>query len=128
MRAGRRLTNVPTATTTARQIRAVALVVTLAALLAACGIGWEDQPISRVAVAQDDRTLTVGWHCHMDSSLTVEESPDEVRLLLSAYSYKGDCADAEQITLRDPLGDRALIDASTGRTVTPCAPADDDCL
>ena len=51
-----------------------------------------------------------------------------MRLQLRVYSYKGDCADVEVVTLKEPLGDRTIIDASTGQTVAPCAPTDDVCV
>jgi hypothetical protein len=113
-------------TTAAIRARAVALAV--AVLAAGCGIGWEDQAISRVSVGEDGRTLTVAWQCHLDSSVTAEETPDEVRLLFRVYSYRGDCAGVEVVTLQEPLGDRTIIDASTGQAVAPCAPADDVCV
>ena len=113
-------------TTSAISTRAVALAV--AVLAAGCGIGWEDQAISGVSVSEDGRTLTVAWQCHLDSSVTAEESADEVRLQLRVYSYKGDCADVEVVTLQEPLGDRTIIDASTGQTVAPCASTDDVCV
>lgn len=103
--------------------------VLLAVVLGAgCGIGWEDQAISRVSVDEDDRTLTVAWQCHLDSSVTAEETPDEVRLRFRVYSYKGDCAGVEVVTLQERLGDRTIIDATTGEAVTPCPPDDDACV
>lgn len=113
---------------TTSPIRTRALALAVAVLAAGCGVGWEDQPISRVSVAEDGRTLTVAWQCHLDSSVTADETPDEVRLLFRVYSYEGDCADVEVVTLQEPLGDRTIIDASTGQTVAPCAPTDDVCV
>ena len=72
--------------------------------------------------------MTVAWQCHLDSSVTAEESAHEVRLQLRVYSYKGDCAGVEVVTLQEPLGDRTIIDASTGKAVSPCAPTDDVCV
>jgi hypothetical protein len=109
-----------------RSVGAVAGAVAITAVLfgAGCGIGWEDQAISHVSVSEDDRTLIVGWHCHQDSSVTVEETSDEVRLRLRVYSYRGDCASGTEVTLREPLGGRTIIDASAGTAVEPC-PVDD---
>lgn len=102
--------------------RAFVIAVIGAGALGACGcgIGWQDQPISRVSVSGDGRSLEVGWHCHQDADVEVEESKDEVRLRLRVYSYKGDCAEVERATLSSALGDRRIIDSTAGKTVTPC--------
>lgn len=107
-----------------RSVGAIAVAIAAALFGAGCGIGWQDQAISHVSVGEDDRTLTVGWHCHQDSSVTVEETSDEVRLRLRVYSYKGDCASGTEVTLREPLGSRTVVDAATGRAVETC-PVDD---
>jgi len=89
-----------------------------------CAIGWQDQPISRVLVSADVRSLDVGWHCHQDADVEVEESQDEVRLRLRVSSYKGDCADVERATLSSALGDRQVVDSTTGKTIPPCLASD----
>jgi len=85
-----------------------------------CAIGWQDQPISRVLVSADVRSLDVGWHCHKEADVEVEESEDEVRLRFRVDSYKGGCADLERVTLASALGDRRIVDSTTGKAVTPC--------
>lgn len=102
--------------------RVLVIAVISAATLGAsgCGIGWQVQPISRVSVSGDGRSLDVGWHCHQDADVEVKESEDEVRLRLRVYSYKGDCADVERATLSSTLGGRRIIDSTTGKTVAPC--------
>lgn len=85
-----------------------------------CAIGWQDQPISRVLVSADGRSLDVSWHCHKEADVEVEESEDEVRLRFRVDSYKGDCADLERVTLASALGDRRFVDSTTGKAVTPC--------
>lgn len=89
-----------------------------------CGIGWQDQPISRVSVSGDGRSLDVGWHCHQDADVEVEESQDEVRLRLRVSSYEGDCADVERAPLSSALGDRRIVDSTTGKTIAPCLASD----
>ena len=89
-----------------------------------CGTGWQDQPISRVSVSGDGRSLDVGWNCHQDADVEVEESQDEVRLRLRVSSYKGDCADVERATLSSALGDRQVVDSTTGKTIPPCLASD----
>lgn len=89
-----------------------------------CALAWQDQEISIVEVGPDDTTLTVGYHCHMDSSLDAVETGDEIRLSLRTYDAAiGDCADVEQVTLDDPLADRRIVDTATGDEVEPCRPA-----
>jgi len=102
--------------------RAFVIAVISAGTLVAsgCGIGWQDQPISRVSVSGDGRSLDVGWHCHQDADVEVEETEDEVRLRFRVDGYKGDCADVERANLSSALGDRRIVDSTTGKTVTPC--------
>ncbi len=102
--------------------RAFVIAVISAGTLVAsgCGVGWQDQPISRIWVSADGRSLEVGWHCHEEADVEVEETEDEVRLRFRADSYKGDCADVERANLSSALGDRRIVDLTTGKTVTPC--------
>ncbi|MFZ4434648.1 MAG: hypothetical protein ACOYOQ_15755 [Microthrixaceae bacterium] len=102
--------------------RAFVIAVISAGTLGAsgCGIGWQEQPITRVSVSGDGRSLDVGWHCHQDADVEVEESKEEVRLRLRVSSYKGDCADVERATLSSVLGNRRIVDSTTGKTITPC--------
>ena len=87
-------------------------------ILSACGVGWKDNRISEVTVGEDGRTLTVGWHCHLDASVNAIETADEVRLSFRVYDRsKGDCADAEQVTLDEPVGNRTIIDDATGKAL-----------
>lgn len=116
---------------TARAVRpsALAVVSVMVAvggvlMVAGCGIGWQDRPISVVEVQEDDRTLLVGYHCELDASVEVEETQDEVRLEFRAYGSTGnDCANSEEVQLVDPLAGRRLIDTSNGAEITPCPSA-----
>jgi hypothetical protein len=95
----------------------VGVVVAMGGVLmvAGCGIGWSDRPISVVEVQEDDRTLLVGYHCELDASVEVEEAPDEVRLTFRSYGSTGaDCAKSEEVRLADPLAGRRLVDTSNG--------------
>jgi hypothetical protein len=49
----------------------------------------------------------------------LEESEDEVRVEVVSQRQRGgdDCLDGVQVELDRPLGDRALIDVTSGRTV-----------
>lgn len=102
--------------------RAFVIAVISAGTLGAtgCGIGWQGQPISSVSVSGDGRLLDVGWHCHQDADVEVEESENEVLLRLRVDGYEGDCADVERATLSSALGNRRIIDSTTRKTVTPC--------
>ena len=54
-------------------------------------------------------------------SVGVSESAEEVRVALSAAAPAGNtaasCSDLVTVTLKHPIGTRALVDASTGRVV-----------
>lgn len=54
-------------------------------------------------------------------SATVSESAKEVRIALSAAAPAGNtaaaCSDLVTVSLKHPIGSRALVDASTGRRV-----------
>jgi hypothetical protein len=107
-----------------RAVAVLALVVLASAVLSGCGIGWNDQQISTVEVAEDDTTLWVGYHCDVDASVVAEEHPDEVRLTFRVYGHTGnDCADSVEVRLDRPLADRRLVDASNDAAITPCRPA-----
>lgn len=98
-------------------------VAALAAVpvLASCALAWSDQPIGSVTIAEDDRTLTVGHHCHHDTSVHAEVDPTEERLTFRTYDDAiGDCANVEQVTLDAPLAGRPLVDATTGQDIEPC--------
>ena len=100
-------------------------MTTLGVVLAApgCALAWNDAPISAGAIDPDETSLIVGYHCHMDSSLEAEETSEEVRLTFRTYDERrGDCADIERIELDEPLGERRLIDTSTGDELTPRRP------
>jgi hypothetical protein len=97
------------------------LVVLALLMVGGCGIGWKDQPISTVEVSDDERTLLVGYHCDLDSSLKAEETSDKVRLTFRVYGGEGiDCARYEEVKLDSPLGDRRVIDASNEEEIVPC--------
>jgi hypothetical protein len=94
--------------------------VATALLVSGCGMGWEDLSIGSVSVAGDGRSLEVGWYCHEQAVVDVEESENEVRLTLRARGYRGDCATAETVVLSLPLDGRRVIDATTGAPISPC--------
>jgi hypothetical protein len=100
-------------------VRAKPLLFALALVgLASCGADWDDERVGEVRVEEDGRTLTVGWHCHPDASVKATEEGDEVTIELRVSGdYRGDCAEAEQVTLDEPLGARTIIDKTTGKAL-----------
>jgi hypothetical protein len=58
--------------------------------------------------------------CNGEPEVTMlEETEDEVRVEVVSQRQRGgdDCLDGVQVELDRPLGDRALIDVTSGRTV-----------
>jgi hypothetical protein len=87
-------------------------------LASACGTGWSGQAINDVQFVDGGRVLVVGTHCNPDASLEVSESLEAVSLKLRVKgSSEGDCARSERVELDAPLGNRAVIDLSTGEAV-----------
>lgn len=92
-----------------------------AMLLVACGGGTRNAAVVELMfISADGRTLTVGIDsCNAEPVLTVVEQQAD-RVVLTAESEQtagGDCADGGVVTLREPLGDRRLVDDLTGRDV-----------
>jgi uncharacterized lipoprotein NlpE involved in copper resistance len=73
------------------------------------------------AVLEGDRTLVLNIDaCNADDNRTeTTENGDTVTIAVTTDDPPGgdDCADGVTVELADPLGDRALIDASTGEQV-----------
>ena len=105
-----------------RMTRGVAGVV-VAAALAACGA---DTP--RITEARGEptssRLVLTADTCNAHPSASVEESPEEVRVLLRASRSWGDadCEDSVVVTLAAPLGSRTVVDAATDERVEVLPP------
>jgi hypothetical protein len=73
-----------------------------------------------LTVSPDGRMLAVGLDsCNAEPVVEIVEQTAE-RVVLAAVAERnagGDCADVVSVTLDDPLGDRRLIDGSTGDDV-----------
>ena len=85
---------------------------------AGCGGGVRDAPVTALQfIGTDGRVLTVGIDsCNAEPTLVIGEQSD-ARVVLAATAERnagGDCADGGVVTLDEPLGDRALLDATTG--------------
>lgn len=105
-----------------------------AGLLAACGPGFEELPAqARVydATVTGDGTqvaFSIDLCTRPLLEFTVEETSDEVRV--HAVTEPGpdpdDCAMRRQVTLDEPLGDRAVIDVGVGEPITQIYDATDE--
>ncbi|MEV5507872.1 hypothetical protein [Streptomyces orinoci] len=122
-----------------RWIRALWLTGAAAVLATAAAAWWLGDQHTRnhrdngpvfgdVLVSGDGRTITTTamWTpCHAQRpQLRAHESPEMVTLVIreSTANLQQQCDSADQqitTTIASPLGSRPLIDASTGRTITP---------
>jgi hypothetical protein len=107
--------------TTDRVRRAAGSAVVLAAFpvaLAGCAEDWTTLPIRSYDV-EAERRVTVEGHCNEDGRVVVVDEDDgrvELRLEIRG-ERRGDCLDCPSATLDEPLGERAVVDASTGDPV-----------
>jgi len=89
---------------------AVLIIVLIASAACATDDGWATAKAERVWVDSDDRTLTIGLHCHPQSRAAVDQHDDGVfihwELLGDSF---GDCLDAEQVVLDAPLAERDVF-------------------
>lgn len=94
----------------------LALVVVAVTAAGCQGDDWETQPVGQVEV--DGARLIVGVHCHPDARATATESNDTIEVTFEVSGdYMGDCYDVATVELERPLGDRQVLDASTGEPV-----------
>jgi hypothetical protein len=96
--------------------RLVTLVVLAAAVvLAGCttSSGPVTLPIGEVSV--DGDRVGIQDSCHAGARLAVDEGPDVIELTFTVDAVTGgDCFSCQIATLRAPVGDREIIDSSTG--------------
>ena len=89
-----------------------------AMLLPAC---VRSAPVQRVEVTSaDERTLLVEVAaCQASLQIDTDENDERVRIAVRARGGAGgDCAQLFELTLDEPLGDRAVIDAVTEQEVS----------
>ena len=98
-----------------RRLSAI-LVAALALVLAGCSTNPE---ITEVYLRSDGVTIEVGVNtCNADLNAVVVESDTTVKMTITAENdTTDDCADSIAITLDQPMGDRQLINGSTGDVV-----------
>jgi hypothetical protein len=97
--------------------RAWPLAFALCAVVACAGP--TDHAVAAVqSVSDDGRILTLTINsCGTNATINVVESADRVVLRARGGKSHNDCADGAVVTLREPLGDRVVIDATTDRPV-----------
>ena len=91
----------------------------LAVAIAGCTTGPQRGPVEiRGAIQVDPQTLSLDLpSCHGDPEITVQDETDtEIRIeVVSTVHTNGDaCADVIEATLEQPLGDREVIDSTSG--------------
>lgn len=106
-------------------------------LLAACGGGGEPATVAGMRLMDGGRVEVVveSGACTDPGSVELEESRAEVTVSATTVSTDGDCTDevvleTTRIRLTSPIGDRAVVDSSTGDEVpyVVCSDEPDDPL
>jgi len=111
---------------TTGSVRLVALTLAALLVMTSCtrSVGEDPEPaaaedriISNVWETDSSTTLDVGWfatRCEKFESLEVEELPDRINLVLSAFVDSDDCNEPGTViveaTLAEPWGDRLVYD------------------
>jgi hypothetical protein len=101
-----------------RRAAIVSSALVAAGLTAACSSSGV--ATIRRATLQEPRVLELSFDtCNADLSFTLEETANEVRIAVRQENDEpeNDCADALIVDLAQPLGDRAVVDESTGAAV-----------
>jgi hypothetical protein len=91
--------------------------VVLIALMAASSCSRERSPSPIFDATASDGGTTLAVMVGFCGNVSVEVEETDVRVELSAFGSAGrggDCAGGDTVTLDRPLGDRLLIDTSTG--------------
>jgi hypothetical protein len=106
---------------------ALVAVLMLGTGCASGGARGAKTPIDSVSV--DGRALVVRFSrgneaCHHSQSVSVDERPGEVRLTAWVRGTGGSCTSeahptSERVTLDGPLGQRVVVDTTTGSRLVP---------
>lgn len=114
----------------ALQRSAGAIAVAACVLLAAAGCDGRSRSV--FAAYGDPASTRLELNvasCNENPTAEVVESDTEVRVQVTSGRWLGrnadDCADGVVVTLKSPLGSRALVDESTGQAVE-VRPAEED--
>lgn len=95
----------------------LAVLLCIAGVLVGCSAEvWEAKPIDRVE--PDGDRIVVGGPCHPEARATAEETGDRVEVTMEVKGdYLGDCYGTAVVQLDRPLGDRTVVDKTTGENV-----------
>jgi hypothetical protein len=96
--------------------RGALLILLLTLVAAGCG---RETSIYEGRISSDGRVvLLIVGACNADLEVEVDERADAVGVRVRvSNAWEGDCAGSVHFGLSEPLGDRVLIDASTGNTI-----------
>ena len=109
----------------------VAVVITGLVVFVACLLVWHhlgggawrsDVSVKSALLLSPDRLEFIVASCHGAPRVSLEETDVDVRIKVISFStpLRGgmDCLDTVQGHLREPLGDRIVVDKHTGQSVT----------
>ncbi len=93
-------------------------------LVVGCGLGSETAAINTVIGAPEETTLELGVAtCNATLTTEVVEAADTVTITVTAEDTTTfDCQDSTEVVLDEPLGQRQVIDGSTGEVVALTPP------
>lgn len=98
----------------------IALVAAVGAYLVTVGPVWPIAIAQPIGFANQiaETTVLLGYDCTSGPSQveTLEET-DRVTVRIRARSHSGDCGSGFELELEFPLGDRSLIDGTTGERI-----------
>ena len=80
---------------------------------------WTARPISWAEPGSGERDLILYDGCFPEMRASSTEGPERVVVALETTGDRagGDCAGAATVTLSEPLGDRALVDQTSGQPI-----------
>lgn len=87
-----------------------------------------DETMLRVVVGEPSSTrLELGVNtCNQNPQAEVEESAEDVRIQIVVDQVqtgdRNDCADNTKVVLKEPLGDRQVVNAETGKVIQVTPP------
>ncbi len=106
----------------------VLVTYAVAATLTACSSGDEVE-VGSASAASTSRQLTLGVDsCGDELEVDVKEELEAVHVLITRRAGPGDgenaCRDTVRVKLKSPLGERTVVDDSTGEQVQVGEPSD----
>lgn len=100
------------------------LTITVGFLVGACGLGSDTAMINKVYADPTDTILDLGVaSCNATITYEVAETSTTVTITVTTEnSTSGDCLDQLFVELDDPVGQRQIIDGSSGAVIPLSAP------